>query len=437
MEKRLFSIALTSFVLLFLVVLSFGRALARVDEDEAKKRLKDIAAIRKQTGVDPTLPMIFTPAWDRLKGPAPQSAHLSSIEVESLQKRMDASVAALNDMADGWFTLKLRLVEIDLRHWIFALPLLLWISNAYLWITRAKVRSHHRLAIGTTIYLVAMAGLLLYFAIVALPMWRLLKQPDDDLWTVRGTIAGAFLLVTYYVAAWTLYREARLRGIDNPTLAQRLVRFLNHTFARMSDGLARCGRWLATPAAAAVLASLFTAFAYTCKGKPLPGHALLHEKDAIWFSANPLFQGSFIPYLSRIYYVITLLLAITALLFGRRLGTFMRRAFIAAALFLYVDVVFVFPAMLGFWIADGIRILFLVIPLFFALRIGAEVIRPWLIALYLPGIIAVPWACVTLLKMHLWGVPIYFAGFSLLAIVTTSLTLRPSSLQAHPAERPS
>lgn len=481
LSKRLFRVALTSLVLLFLMVLSFARALARVDGDEAEKRLQDIAAIRRQKGVEPNMPMLFTPAWDRLKGPAPQSMHLSGFEPDDVRKQMDDAVAALNALANSWFTLKLPfLFEIDLRQWILALPLLLWISNAYLWITRAKLKIVEELAaremtkpettlafdrltfgaawtrlpaaIGKTIYLVATAGLLLYFAIVAIPMWRLLKQPDSR-WTLRGMAAAAILLLTYYVAAWTLYVDARLRtdanailGIDKPGRAQRLVRFLDHSFARVSEVLARCGRWLATPAAVAVLASLFTAIAHSCKGEPLPGHALFHEKDAIWFAGGAFFEGSFIPYLCRIYYAITLLLAITALLFGRRLGTAMRRVFIAAALFLYVDVVFVFPGMPGFWLADGIRILFLGIPLFFALRRGREVIRPWLIALYLPGLILAPWACATLVKMGMWGVPIYFAGFSLLAIVCTAFVadevrapaiILPPPLQAHPAEHPS
>jgi hypothetical protein len=434
---RLFRVALTSFVLLFLVVLAFSRALWRVNEGEAEKRVKDMVAIRQRTGIDPTVPMIFMPAWNRLKGPEPQSIYVSGVRPESVGKEIDASETALNALADSWFTLKLPFGEIDLRHWIWILPLLLWISSAYLWIARAKLkiaRPENTLALdrGTMIHIAATAGLLLYFAIAAMPLWRLLEQPDN-LFSIRGPVAGIFLLLTYYVAAWTLYVEARL-STDKPTLARRLVRFLDQTFVRASEGLARGGRWLATPAAAAVLASLFTAFAHNCKGKPLPGHALLHEKDAIWFAGNAFFPGSFIPHLGRIYYAITLLLAITALLFGRRLGTIMRRVFIAAALFLYVEVVFVFPAMLGFWIADLLRIIFLVIPLIFALRRGREVIRPWLIVLYLPGLVIAPLACLTIVKMEMWGVPIYFAGFSLLAIVSTSLILHPSSSAAHHGE---
>src|SRR5436190_3499476 len=483
LSKRLFRVALTSFVLLFLVVLSFARGFARVNGDEVEKRLKDIAAITSQAGVDPDVPTIFKPAWNRLKGPRPQSIYLSIPEAQSAQKEINE----LGALADGWFTLKLPLgftqVEIDLRDWIFILPLLLWISNVYLWITRAKLKIVEDLAareviklentlaldrlafgeraawtrlpaaIGTTIYLAGTAGLLLYFAIVALPMWKLFEQPDGAL-TARGMVTWILLLITYYVAAWTLYVEARFRaqanailGVDKLTPAQRLVRFIDRTFARASERLARCGRWLATPAAAAALASLFTAFAHNCDGKPMPGHTLLHDKEAFWFSASTALPESIVPYLCQISYAVSLLLAITALIFGRRLGTVMRRALIAAALFLYVEVVFVFPAVIGWLIADGIRIIFLVIPLVLALRRGREVMRPCLIALYLPGLVVAPWACVALVKMNLWGVPIYFAGFSLLAIVCTAVvaeevrapavTLRPSSLQAHPAEHPS
>src|SRR5215212_11541646 len=101
LSRKLFRVALTSLVLLFLVVLSFARAFARVNGDEVAKRLATIAAITKRTGITPNVPTIFRPAWNSLDVNV-ALVDLTDEERRQAQKEVDDSVAALSTLADAW-----------------------------------------------------------------------------------------------------------------------------------------------------------------------------------------------------------------------------------------------------------------------------------------------------------------------------------------------
>ncbi|MFP5245057.1 MAG: hypothetical protein ACLGH0_00080, partial [Thermoanaerobaculia bacterium] len=458
LSKKRFRVAFVSLVLLFVSVLAFTRAFSRIDNDEVRTRLKELARL-KPSAFRGEVSYVFHNTWDEVL--AEERARRGDgyePRNEAAEAEFDRKAAELEQLAVDWFTVEFSLggadVSFDLRYWLPVLPLLLWSSWAYLGIVGAKLQVARELAqqlvvkdtdvvhrlhfsgsqvyarypdvLGARLYVVAVVLLVTYFAFVGAPMWALLNDSTPQLVPAQWAFLDLLFVITYFVALlvwrtrWRLELEAAdiLGRPPRPFFAMRVLEAGRRVASYVRMLIGRLPRTVVTLGSAAVLISPFTMLSLTCEGKPRTGLDLLRG-DAVWFTGNAILGESFLPHLGRMFYALTLLLAVAALL--PRVARRLRVAAAIAAYFLFIEIGFVLPVSLFGLGNDLVRVFAFGIPLLLWLRNRRrerwrEVLRPRIEACLVPAMIVTPIALLRCFVFGLSGIPLYFAGVVAIAL---------------------
>lgn len=463
LSKKRFRAAFVSLVLLFVTVLAFTRAFQRIDEGEARTRIDEIAKLARTA--DTTIfdvSYVFERALaEAIDSHAGVPAAKDGAELVAARRQLETKSSELEQLAAKWFSIELPLgganVELDLRHWLPLLPLILWASWAYLGIAGAKLRVVRQLA-GTLVttdgspldrlhfsgsqtytkypdvlaartYGVIVVVLIGYFVIVGAPMWQLLVSGDGELVPLYGFVLELLLVPSYFVAAliswthWRLHREAAAiaGAAATPLRSERLLQWLRRGAGRVTSWLGRVPRTVVTIGSAAVIISPFTMLAKTCDEDPRSGaDLLLGRNDVNWFTSGTLFNESWLPHLGRAFYAATILLALVVLTSAIKRSLWLRAAprlrpfAAAAALFMLVETGYVFFVSGWFLGNDPIRIAAVVVPLLLLRRgrLSAAALQVCLI----PACVIAPFALIRCAVFGLTGIPLYVGGLVLIAL---------------------
>jgi hypothetical protein len=394
----------------------------------------------------------------------------------------------LEGLAQTWFYVSVPLlpssVTIDLRYWIFSLPLIFWFSGLYLYILSKKQALLRSLAaykvqsdndsvatnvdrllfnndparesefssypsrLATYLYVAGIIILPLYLIIVGEPFWIAWN------WSLLKGFAKVPVIITFYIVAYCLYVSVKLNQqlteltgwspAPNPIVSlwnesRQVIRRLLLSFKPQIS---------LTTGSLLTLVTLFTLLTKDCTGKPYKGYqfALLADGSDWIYNNSDIYH-----HVARILYVVSIVLAIftlvvvvipkiySELLANRRVQAWLFVIAGTISLFLISDFSLDFFPLLAY--SFIVKYLIWLVPTAvwyrYILIRGSdrpdkwERIRALLIIFYLPLFFN---ACIFLfrdLDLCIKGLPIYFISAHLLAIGYMQIARRQALTDAY------
>ena len=473
-SARVVKLALIGLTVLFLLVVTFSRAIDRVNSEEIRSTVRMIDRL-SDGGPRPEMSYVFNFFAERGDEP-PVPKPPATVDREAARARAEQLAQELEAKAAQWFALKPSLFgmsfEADLRYWFPVLPFLVWTGATHLSILRRKMRLLRRVAahrVGadagaatsldrllfvsntgrasfyarhpsqfeTFVYLALAAGLLGYFVVATAPFWRLWER------NVQAAIVVVLATVTFYFGAYARHvgavLDAQAAALDVAAPPDRIDRIWAGLWRRLlslARGVARWPRPSLTVGGALVLVTLVLSTATSCRTGPKTGYELLRGRnEATWFTVDFIWGGYSAQPVGRGAYAVSLLLAALGLFL---VAISMRRARILesavaacwlaraagiVASFVVVEVSFVYVFGIAY-IGDVCRVLFWILPAglwaLLAFSTGTSARMRWrraraaIAVLYFPGILFAMYGLFRVIKGGLPGVPVYTTGVLLM-----------------------
>ena len=470
-------VALIGLGLLFLLVITFSRAIEQVNGGEIQQKVTQIYTLADVSGQsEPDMSFVFD-LFARPEDKTPRSESEEERQKASAEMRKLAS--ELENSAQIWFTLKPDVLgmsfEADLRYWFVVLPFLFWVMGSYLYIQRRKLAllrqvaayrlqatetseattvdylfftstargtppyAGHPAQLEAIVYVALAIGLVVYLFGTTAPFWTTWEAD------VQRNVIMLIGITTFYFAAYTRHACASIEmqfdalrpRPDKPSLWDRLWNWGTERARSISLVFRSKPRSSLVSGSLLVLMTLFLGTASSCSGEPRKGYELiLGWNDANWFTWDS-FLGDYSGAMAgRSVYTFSIILAIATIVFvvastwkpallqETRFGVFCVASAGAVSVFVLSEFFFISHFSFSF-IGDLLRIASWVIPVFLWFRFGLSnridlrarwiSMRAVIAVMFLPGAVL---GCETLYEAvsdGLTGLPVYFAGVHLIA----------------------
>ena len=467
-------IAILSLTILIILIVSFARACEKVNGEEVKMRLCQIDKIIEdaetaKTHADRDVSYVFDlfpndnknckldcprPSPSPSAYPSPslgtgqQSAQPpssptpaavgspsndQSFEINRELECKKAIENTLEESAQKWFAVKAPVpgvdITIDLRYWIFSLPILYFLSGIYLHILRKKIYvvtmlGSHRIQAGRDVtqmdrllfcgssparpafsrFPASLETALFMFSYLFLPVYLFyVGAPFWSSWTTSSIIWNVVVLLTltFYAIAYAHFAAQRLdqqlvaltkqnsqRNLINSLLerSKRIINWLRNTVPPKLT--------LSTGSLLIILTLFLAMTQESCGETKYKGWDIVRGVPrATWFTANWVFGGVDTSYnsIARLVYIIAVCLAVTTIVVA--VVRPLQRAWIVLFLSKITFIVFLF-GLNDFWlgILNWIKLVVWVVPIFLWLRYSVFAdnrerwvgIRSALVVLYTP-----------------------------------------------------